>query len=82
MGKKPGLELNNETVILPFQKEFSEIIDGFGYEWKEDGTDIIVNLDKKNLRSDDYGKSVDNYFSPILDPILKNKKRSNGCSNI
>ncbi len=75
MGKKPGLELNNETVILPFQKEFSEIIDGFGYEWKEDGTDIIVNLDKKNLRSDDYGKSVDNYFSPILDPILKNKKK-------
>lgn len=71
MGGRLGLKLNKETEILPFQKELYEIIDGFGYEWEGTGNDIILNLDKKNLPSDDAEKFVGRWVPKISDPRLK-----------
>jgi hypothetical protein len=71
MGGGMDMKLNNETVIPPFQKELFEIIDGFGYEWKGTGNDIVLNLDKRNLPSDDAVKFIERFIPKPSDPQHK-----------
>lgn len=66
--------MNNETIILPFQKELFEIIDGFGYEWEGTENDIVLNLDKRNLPSDDAVKFLDGWIPKFSDPQLRKQR--------
>lgn len=71
MGGRLGLRLNGETEILTFQREFNDIIDGFGYEWEESGNYIILDLGKKNSISDDADKFVGRWAQKFSDPRLE-----------
>ena len=73
MGRRLGLKMNNETLILPFQKELSEIIAGFGYEWEGTGNDIVLNLDKRNPPSDEAVKLIEGWIPKSSDPQLKKR---------
>jgi hypothetical protein len=68
--------LKNEPKILPFQKELYEIVDGFGYEWKGVGTNIILNLDKKNLLSYDESRFIEKLVSRLSNHGLKKQNRN------
>ena len=76
MFKKLSFKLKNEPKILPFQKELYEIVDGFGYEWKGVGTNIILNLDKKNLLSYDESRFIEKLVSRLSNHGLKKQNRN------
>lgn len=63
--------MNSETENLLFQKEFNEIIDGFGYEWEESGKDIILSLSNKKSLSDGTVKLGGRWAQKISDPRRK-----------
>ena len=75
MFKKLGLKLNKETTLKSFEQEFHSIIDGFGYEWRQVGDRIIVNLQKKNPQSYERDLYFDNWFSRFsVTKLNKGKK--------
>ena len=75
MFKKLGLKLNKETTLKSFEQEFHSIIDGFGYEWRQVGDRIIVNLQKKNPQSYERDLYFDNWLSRFsVTKLNKGKK--------
>ena len=77
MFKKLSLKLKNETNILPFQNDLYKTLDGFGYEWKKVGTDIVLNLDKKTPLSDNVVRFIEGFVSPLSNQGLEKQRRFN-----
>lgn len=72
--KKLGLKLNKETTLKSFEQEFYKTIDGFGYEWRQVGNKIIVNLKKKNPQSYERDLYFDNWLSKLSLKLNKGKQ--------
>lgn len=73
--KKLRLNVKKRPKNLPFQKDFHEFIDSFGYEWGEIGTSLIMNLDKRNIQPYDVNKATGRLFSKDFLQRLKKQKK-------